>query len=167
MPFIGGLCQQRRCFPYGPRRTLVKADGQVDVEHRIIGTVDAGNFICSYCVVNTPLCHPRNQVFRRYTVGGNLTNINSSSQFAVQIFQAGTVFSGIDIDFLSYQFRDILQSFLPSPLYNYLPRNVFFTTINQTILQRIGNNQVVGYQITFSFEQTAHQLLFVFYDLHL
>ena len=167
MPFISSLCQQRRSFPHSPRRTLVEADGQVNVKHRIIGAVDAGNLICSHRVVNTPLFHPGNQVFRRHTVGGNLTNIDSSSQFSVQIFQAGTVFPGIDIDFLSNQFRDILQSFLSSSLYDYLPRNVFFTAINQTVLQRIGNNQVIGYQITFSFEQTAHQLLFVFHDLHL
>ena len=167
MPFISCLCQQRRSFPHSPRRTLVEADGQVNIEHRIIGAVDAGNLICGHRVVNTPLCHPRNQVFRRHTVGGNLTNIDSASQFAVQILQTGTIFSGVDIDFLSYQFRNVFQSFFPSSLYDYLPRNVFFTAINQAVFQRVGNNQVVGNQITFSFEQTTDQLLFIFHDLHL
>ena len=166
MPEIGSLGQQRRSLPHRPRRTLVETDFQTDVQIRVIGTVDTCHFVGSYRIIDFPFGDPCNQILSRNTVCIYFVDVNTTSQFLVQILQAGPVFSTVHVDFLPHQFRHILQGSAPLPLYDNLMRNVFFTAINQTVLPMIRNSQVIGNQVSFSIQQHPDQLRLILGCLH-
>ena len=134
MPGIGSLGQQRRSLPHRPRRTLVETDFQTDVQIRVIGTVDTCHFVGSYRIIDFPFGDPCNQILGRNTVCIYFVDLNTTSQFLVQILQAGAGFFPVPVDFPPPPFRPTPSGSAPPPPSVNPLWNCFFSPIKQTVL---------------------------------
>ena len=150
MPFVGGGCQLRTVFPDCPRCTLVKADGESDIQVRVIGGIKLCHVIVCYGIGDFSLCHLGDEVFCTDTVVGHFMDVDTSSEFFVQIDQPFIIFSGLHIYIFPDEFRHVFQWFGASAvtLHDDLVRDDLLTAIYQAVFPFFSDRQVVGNEVS-------------------
>ena len=93
-------------------------------------------------------------------------DVDSSSQFAVEVLQAFVEYSGCGVNLFSDQLGHVFQRLFSFALHDDLAGDVFFPAEYQAVFQWIGDGQVIGNQVAFSPEQAVYQFRFVFYHLY-
>ena len=163
MPFVGGGCQLRTVFPDCPRCTLVKADGESDIQVRVIGGIKLCHIIVCYGIGDFSLCHLGDEVFCTDTVVGHFMDVDTSSELFVQIDQPFIIFSGLHIYIFPDEFRYVFQWFGASAvtLHDDLVRDDLFAAIKQAVFPFLGDGKVVGYEVSLACQQLLYEFVHI------